>query len=379
MDSVIDRVLQNLKNNIIKLKENTEENTEENIDKYLVENIYNNLIYSLDDNITIKYIYDRFSKIKEYQKQLEEIKKIPVIVQRTNEWFNTRKNLITSSDMAQALNKGKFGSQKQFIIKKVDSLLSSENVYIQSDSPPLLWGTKFEEVANKIYMNRNKIIVYEFGLIKHPYVTYFGASPDGISELGIMLEIKCPYKRKIDGSIPEQYWIQIQGQLEVCNLEECDYLECMLEEYKSEKKFIEDTHDNNILTKDLKEKGIIIEYRDNNERKYLYSELNTTTTDLIKWKKGILTNFNIISTYKIYYWRLNEYFCKRVYRNQEFFNNNIKNIKFLWDKIEYYKENQLDYISDIKKNKKSKLYIFDKEKINSVINGFAFRETDEDF
>ena len=281
--------------------------------------------------------------------------------------------------MAQALNKGKFGSQKQFIIKKVDSLLSSENVYIQSDSPPLLWGTKFEEVANKIYMNRNKIIVYEFGLIKHPYVTYFGASPDGISELGIMLEIKCPYKRKIDGSIPEQYWIQIQGQLEVCNLEECDYLECMLEEYKSEKKFIEDTHDNNILTKDLKEKGIIIEYRDNNERKYLYSELNTTTTDLIKWKKGILTNFNIISTYKIYYWRLNEYFCKRVYRNQEFFNNNIKNIKFLWDKIEYYKENQLDYISDIKKNKKSKLYIFDKEKINSVINGFAFRETDEDF
>tara|TARA_B110000211_G_C14024583_1_gene529206 strand:- start:194 stop:1333 length:1140 start_codon:yes stop_codon:yes gene_type:complete len=379
MDSVIDRVLQNLKNNIITLKENTEENTEENIDKYLVENIYNNLIYSLDDNITIKYIYDRFSKIKEYQKQLEEIKKIPVIVQRTNEWFNTRKNLITSSDMAQALNKGKFGSQKQFIIKKVDSLLSSENVYIQSDSPPLLWGTKFEEVANKIYMNRNKIIVYEFGLIKHPYVTYFGASPDGISELGIMLEIKCPYKRKIDGSIPEQYWIQIQGQLEVCNLEECDYLECMLEEYKSEKKFIEDTHDNNILTKDLKEKGIIIEYRDNNERKYLYSELNTTTTDLIKWKKGILTNFNIISTYKIYYWRLNEYFCKRVYRNQEFFNNNIKNIKFLWDKIEYYKENQLDYISDIKKNKKSKLYIFDKEKINSVINGFAFRETDEDF
>ena len=379
MDSVIDRVFQNLKNNIITLKENTEENTEENIDKYLVENIYNNLIYSLDDNITIKYIYDRFSKIKEYQKQLEEIKKIPVIVQRTNEWFNTRKNLITSSDMAQALNKGKFGSQKQFIIKKVDSLLSSENVYIQSDSPPLLWGTKFEEVANKIYMNRNKIIVYEFGLIKHPYVTYFGASPDGISELGIMLEIKCPYKRKIDGSIPEQYWIQIQGQLEVCNLEECDYLECMLEEYKSEKKFIEDTHDNNILTKDLKEKGIIIEYRDNNERKYLYSELNTTTTDLIKWKKGILTNFNIISTYKIYYWRLNEYFCKRVYRNQEFFNNNIKNIKFLWDKIEYYKENQLDYISDIKKNKKSKLYIFDKEKINSVINGFAFRETDEDF
>ena len=377
MDSVIDRVLQNLNSCIFKLKE-IEKNTESNIEKNVVENIYNNLKYSLDDNITVKYIYDRLSKIKDYQIQLEEIKRIPVIVQRTDEWFNTRKNLITASDIGQALNKGKFGNQKQFIIKKVDALLSSENVYIQSDSPPLLWGTKFEEVANKIYMNRNKTIVYEFGLIKHPTIKFFGASPDGISELGIMLEIKCPYRRKIDGSIPEQYWMQIQGQLEVCNLEECDYLECKLYEYETEKEFINDTHDNKILTKDLKEKGIIIEYRENNERKYLYSELNKTTKYLIKWKKSILTNFTITSSYKIYYWRLNKYFCTRVYRDQEFFNNNIKHLEFLWDKIEYYKEHQVDYISDIKKNKKAKIYDFQKKNVSSVINGFAFRETDED-
>ena len=47
-------------------------------------------------------------------------------------------------------------------------------------------------------------------------------------------------------------------------------------------------------------------------------------------------------------------------------------------KIEYYKEHQVDYISDIKKNKKTKIYDFEEKNVNSVINGFAFRETDED-
>ena len=71
-----------------------------------------------------------------------------------------------------------------------------------------------------------------------------------------MLEIKCPFKRKINGSIPDQYWMQIQGQLEVCNLEECDYLECELSEYENETEFIEDVENENVLTKDYKEKGI---------------------------------------------------------------------------------------------------------------------------
>jgi putative phage-type endonuclease len=375
MDYVIDIVLQNLKHKIVELKKN---NSDVNIKKHIVENIYNNLIYSLDDNITKEYIYNRLLKIEDYQKQLEKVKKISVIVQRTDEWFNTRKNLITASDMAQALNMGKFGSQKKFIMKKVDSLLSSENTYIQSDNPALVWGTKYEEVANKIYMKRNKIIVFEFGLIKHNILLCFGASPDGISELGIMLEIKCPYVRKINGSIPKQYWIQIQGQLEVCDLEECDYLECSLKEYNSEKEFIEDSHNNNILTEGLKEKGIMIEYKDNNERKYLYSELNKTNEEMIQWKRDVICKFNVTTKYEIYYWRLNEYFCKRVYRDRDFFNNNIKNLKFLWNKIEYYKDNQLKYISDIKNNKKAKIYDFDKKTVNSILNGFAFKETNED-
>ena len=102
-DSSIDRVYKYIENNILKNIKNVD-----NIDDYIIENIYKNLIISCEYNISRDFIRNRLQKIKSYKKQLKEINKIPVIVQRSDEWFNTRKNLITASDMAQALNKGKF-------------------------------------------------------------------------------------------------------------------------------------------------------------------------------------------------------------------------------------------------------------------------------
>lgn len=373
MDCHIDRVYKYLENEVIPKMNNTND-----LLNYIVENIYNNLVISLDSNITKEYIQKRLSNIENYKKQLQIIKEIPMIIQRSDEWFNVRKNLITASDMAQALNKGKFGSQKDFLIKKINNLIENNNTYIQSDNVALLWGVKYEEVANKIYMKRNKVEVFEFGLIKHPTISCFGASPDGISELGIMLEIKCPFKRKIDGSIPEQYWMQIQGQLEVCDLEECDYLECKLREYNNEADFLSDSHTDYILTKDLNEKGIIIEYKKNGERNYLYSDLNKTISELVEWKEDIITEFDYTIEYEIVYWRLDEYFCKRVYRDKEFFNKNIENLKYLWDKILYYSKNKNEYSKQVLNSKKKRVFEFKEHDNEVVINGFSFIEDKEE-
>ena len=46
--------------------------------------------------------------------------------------------------------------------------------------PALLHGIKFEPVATQIYEKRNNVEVIEFGCLPHPYIPYFGASPDGI-------------------------------------------------------------------------------------------------------------------------------------------------------------------------------------------------------
>ena len=373
MDCHIDRVYKYLENEVIPKMNNTND-----LLNYIVENIYNNLVISLDSNITKEYIQNRLSNIENYKKQLQIIKEIPMIIQRSDEWFNVRKNLITASDMAQALNKGKFGSQKDFLIKKINNLIENNNAYVQSDNVALLWGVKYEEVANKIYMKRNKVEVFEFGLIKHPTISCFGASPDGISELGIMLEIKCPFKRKIDGSIPEQYWMQIQGQLEVCDLEECDYLECKLRQYNNEADFLSDSHTDYILTKDLNEKGIVIEYKKDGERNYLYSDLNKTISELVEWKEDIITEFDYTIEYEIVYWRLDEYFCKRVYRDKEFFNKNIENLKYLWDKILYYSKNKNEYSKQVLNSKKKRVFEFKEHDNEVVINGFSFIEDKEE-
>ena len=195
-----------------------------------------------------------------------------------------------------------------------------------------------------------------------------------------MLEIKCPFKRKIDGSIPEQYWMQIQGQLEVCNLEECDYLECKLRQYKNEDEFLSDSHTDYILTKDLNEKGIMIEYKKDGERNYLYSDLNKTNSELVQWKEDVITEFDYSIEYEIIYWRLDEYFCKRVYRDTEFFNKNIENLKFLWDKILYYSKNSNDYLKQVLNSRKKRVFEFKEHENELVINGFSFIEdNDEDY
>ena len=375
MDSAIDRIYSNY------FRENENALSDKNI-LFLINKIYDIVNFSIDDNVTKNYIINRIKKINEYKKKLELCKDIPVIVQRTDEWFTARKNMITASDMAQALNKGKFGNQKDFIIKKVDKLKSNENVYHNTDNPILLWGVRYEEVANRIYMKRNNVEVYEFGLIKHPNYDYFGASPDGISNLGIMLEIKCPPKRQITGAIPEQYWMQMQGQLEVCNLDECDYLECKFSEYKTEIEFMNDKNpSNDKLSNDLKEKGIIIEINNDDGTKYEYSNLDMSMEEILSWKSNTLSNLDITDEYKIYYWKLTEYFCKRVQRDINFFEENIKNLEFLWNKIKYYANdnNKNEYMKNIinNKNKKGEIFNFKKSTTNNI-TGFAFKKIKSD-
>ena len=360
MNAAIDRTLKRYRTTYDYSKEN---------EKKLINDIYNNVSVSVDDNVTKDYINNRLLNILRYQHQLEELKKIPVIEQRSEEWYKARQTLISASDFGQALNRGEYGSQRDFIIKKVTGK-SKEITY----KKPLLWGVKYEDVATAIYSKRNKVIVYEFGLIKHSELDYIGASPDGISDLGVMLEIKCPYSRKISGKIMEQYYDQIQGQLEVCDLDECDFLECEFEEYKDEEEFINNTDE-------LKEKGIIIQYRENedDEFKYLYSSLNDDIENIIKWKNNKIEEFDVTIDFKVDYWKIRKYNCQRVYRDKELFEKMKNDLKFIWDKILYFRDNNSQYLKEILNNKKAKIYNFKTKENEVVLNGFAIRNIESDY
>ena len=84
-------------------------------------------------------------------------------------------------------------------------------------------GNKFEPVANGIYSYRNQVVIYGFGMITNQKYPILGISPDGITHIG-MIEIKCPWSRIIDGKIKTEYYHQMQEQMAVCEIDQCDFL-----------------------------------------------------------------------------------------------------------------------------------------------------------
>lgn len=298
--------------------------------------------------VTKEDVQDRKTKISTYQQTLDRLLKIPKIEQRTPEWYEVRKGIITASEFAQALGKAKFGTQKEFFQKKSGH---EEEKAFNASAPPLKWGTMFEQVACDIYAMRTSQRVHEFGLLKHPSISFFGASPDGITNNGIMVEIKCPYQRKITGEVPLQYYYQIQGQLSVCELYECDYVECAFQDYKDVDEWLGGVNR-------VQEIGIIVEYDkpdgsydyeyspiwsgrglEDHEEDILRQEATDWVDEIVKKRPG--------ETPVLHFWALEVYNVVRVYRNDTFLNEQFILLENIWDKIGRYKESKEVYLAEV--------------------------------
>ena len=88
-----------------------------------------------------------------------------------------------------------FDTKEDFIVNKGRSFFG-ENVF--KDSIFTLWGKKYEEIATRLYRQVYNVEVLEFGSLPHPKLNWLRCSPDGITPNGTLLEIKCPFKRKIN-------------------------------------------------------------------------------------------------------------------------------------------------------------------------------------
>lgn len=262
----------------------------------MVLNIFQDTSLVCRMDISIGTEHEIVEEVKKYmhrQIKLEALKSLPVVPQRSEEWLNMRKQMLTASDLAQAIGKGKFGNRATLLQKKSEALkedvkpkvIDNDTKQISSYSAiPLKWGTMFEPMISRIYSQRNgDINIHEFGLIPHPSIPHFGASPDGITESGRMVEIKCPWKRKIEkGKVPEQYMLQIQGQLSVCSLDECDYIEVVMEAIDTEGQYYEMVSENA-----TKEHGVILELQlASGQEQYEYSPINLTPRGAYAWAQN---------------------------------------------------------------------------------------------
>lgn len=305
---------------------------------------YANCVLSSKSKLSTNYIEERLTKIASYQQQLGKLLRLPKVEQRSQEWHTMRKALVTASEFAQALGKAKFGTQKDFYKKKCGYAIIPFN----PAEEPLKWGTMYEDVACSIYKNRYGFQIHDFGLLPHPSIKHFGASPDGINDFGIMVEIKCPFRRKITGEVPQQYYYQIQGQLSVCELFECDYVECELDEYGDLETW---------LDVGFEEKGIIIERKTDdplNPWKYEYSQVfmpASTSEERQKLfdeaSKFINSSVSHEEEVVLRFWTLRVFNCVRVYRDDDFINDKFTELEPIWDKITHYRNDYDKYKVDM--------------------------------
>jgi len=156
----------------------------------------------------------------------------PQVEQRTDAWYTEAQNLITASQFSlilkDNLTRGKLVMEKA--TGKVDS--SPRRTVVQTmDLNPFTWGIRFEPVVNQIYCHLTKTEIKDMGRLKHQTDPRLAASPDGMvikgppERYGRFVEFKAPVTRKLIQEIPKDYVVQMQIQMEVGNIEECDYLE----------------------------------------------------------------------------------------------------------------------------------------------------------
>lgn len=324
------------------------------------ESIYNNII-------------GLFEKRKQYQKDISTLRlKVDALLlldqpeQRSQEWYNLRNGMITTSDWASVLSnkkyKNPYSSRKELLMKKCGmGKPFTGNYYTQ-------WGVKYEAIANSIYEHKYNTKILEFGLIQHPVHKHLGASPDGISTDGIMLEIKCPPKRQITDKVPGYYWVQVQGQLEVCDLERCDFLQCKIEEYYDELDYFQDT---NLY------RGCVLEYTNTNTNQlvYFYSEFRLDIIELNNWEKTLNITDNLINQRKTF-WYLSKIACMPIYRNREWFNESLPELTQFWDDVIAHRN-----MDDIERTSKLKVKTRAKSKpkpVNTIKLNYIFSESEDD-
>ena len=335
------------------------------------------------ENILSK-AYLKFMKphIEDMRRKIAYMDSIPLIEQRTQEWFDQRNNLLSASSIYKVL--GSESGIKELLFEKIG--IAKEF----TQSAPTIHGTVFEIVSQTVYESRNNITIKEYGCIPHPSHNFIGASPDGlvyninhidmhsidlndedlqvdsrvkmddISLFGRLLEIKNPYSRSITNIIPSHYEKQVITQEEVCGIPHCDFLEMNYNFYDNINEFLKDVFEFDTL-KDLSlkeqdnfiknhniplcnlcrngvEKGILLKIeKPGGKFEGMLYDLNTpyNKEDIQKWiaeNQLMIKNGKAINI-EVKYFNINDYDIKTHFFNNYNWKTIYESAKNVWSRI----------------------------------------------
>jgi putative phage-type endonuclease len=310
--------------------------------------------------------------------KIQMLREIPQPLQRTPEWYKFRWNLITASNAWKAFESQ--SSINQLIYEKCQPLkdftletVEEEPIKMVNTNSTLHWGQKYEPLSIMFYEHLYNSKVEDFGCIQHPNYSFIGASPDGIvvqsntGRYGRMLEIKNIVNREITGIPKKEYWVQMQLQMEVCDLDECDFLETKFTEYSDYQTYHNDStialfngeeFNSYVTSKDGSYKGIIVQFYTKDGRPhYEYMPLNLwCPLDVSGWEESVVLKYESepynYTFLKFIYWKLEKLSCVLVLRNKEWFKNNVSQLEKVWKIVEQERITGYEHRAPNKKTKK---------------------------
>ena len=332
-----------------------------------LKNMMDDIIEDVEDVEDIKDVEDveNVEDIDDSNKQIIEekinrLRNIPQPTQRTPEWYKFRWNLITASNAWKAFESQSAINQliyeKCQPIKAFDETENSEEIKMININTPFHWGQKYEPLSVMIYEHMYNSKIEDFGCIQHIFYKFIGASPDGIviksntGRYGRMLEIKNPVSRYITGIPKKEYWVQMQLQMEVCDLDECDFFETKFVEYTNYESYQDDSaivydlsgnkFKSYVTTNNNSYKGTIIYFHTKEGAPfYVYQPLNLyLIEDITNWEEENIEKYQSepynYTFIKFIYWKIEKMSCVLVLRNREWFKNNVGQLEKVWKIIE---------------------------------------------
>jgi putative phage-type endonuclease len=163
-----------------------------------------------------------------------DVQRIMSIAQRDPEWIRQRWGRCTASNYGSIAGHNPYQSQRK--------LLSTLLWDTFKGNKATEYGNKFESVCAKLYENFANVGAQSAGsLMEHFYPgliicqnePWLAVSPDGLpckkahdnsSQTRYLLEIKCPFTKKLYPHIPHYYFDQIQGIMAILKLPFCDFV-----------------------------------------------------------------------------------------------------------------------------------------------------------
>ena len=317
---------------------------------------------------------DTFIRVKPsidiMRKKIEYLQSVPQPEQRTNEWYEFRAKHLTASNIWKAFISE--STRNQLILEKCQpvNLIKFGNTSLDS---PMHWGQKYEPLSVMLYEHIYQTKISDFGCIPHRTIKFLAASPDGIVtnadslRYGRMLEVKNIVNREITGIPKMEYWVQMQLQMEVCELNECDFLETRFTEYLSKEEYEEDM--------ETKYKGMLMLFMSASGKPVyefapLASEAGTNASEAgtnaseagtseaqaeDTWQDAMMEKHQTLTWIKNIYWKLDEFSCVLVLRNKFWFASALPQLEEVWATIEREKEHGYSHREPKKMTKVKKL------------------------